>query len=127
MSLGVAVPSTYQIATDPAQAEPILGSYEWAWAESGAEATQAEFYYEDGMVKQRYTPFPMWYRALQNQPMVRINEGWFIPSIVRNGKILEMASDFVFEFTIKEGKAVSFEIRDDRDNLLASGKRLSRP
>ena len=84
----------------------------------------AEFYYEEGMVKQRYTPFPAWYPRLQNQPMIRINDGWFMPSIMKEGRITEMASDMVFEFAIKDGVAVSFEMRDDHDNLLASGRRV---
>ena len=35
--------------------------------------------------------------------MIRINDGWFMPSIMKDGR--------------------SFEMRDDHDNLLASGRR----
>ena len=45
---------------------------------------------------------------------------------VRDGKVLEMDSDMVYEFTIKDGKAISFEIRDQQDNLLATGTRVAR-
>ena len=80
-------------------------------------------YYEDGMIKQKYDPLPDWYPLLQDQPMVRINDAWFIPAIVRDGKVWEMDSDMVFEFDVKTGKARSFQLRDSKDELLAQGTR----
>ena len=46
--------------------------------------------------------------------MVRINDAWFIPAIIRDGKVWEMAADMVFEFEVVGGKAVSFELRSER-------------
>ena len=125
LALDFTVPAKYPVPVSRAIAEPILGRYEWQWADDTSRGVSvAEFYYEEGMVKQRYTPFPAWYARLQNQPMIRINDGWFMPSIMKEGRITEMASDMVFEFAIKDGVAVSFEMRDDHDNLLASGRRV---
>jgi len=109
-----------------ADAEPFIGTYEWKWADdSAATASTLELYYEDGMLRQRHTPFPDWYPLLQNQPMVRILKSWLIAAIVRDGKVWEMVSDMVYEFNVVNGKAMSFEIRDDRDNLLGSGRRVA--
>jgi len=57
-----------------------------------------ELYYEGGMLRQRHTPFPQWYPLVQDQPMVRILDTWFIAAIVRDGNVWEMVSDMVYEF-----------------------------
>jgi hypothetical protein len=125
LTLPFTVPLRYPLTISRADAEPYLGHYRWSWVDStDTSAERMELYYEKGMLKQRYAPFPTWWRSLQNQPMVRINDDWFIPSIVRRGQVEEMAADFVLEFTVKDGKAVSFEVRDDRDNLLGTGRRV---
>lgn len=110
-----------------ADAEPFIGTYEWKWADdSAATVSTMELYYEGGMLRQRHAPFPDWYPLVQNQPMVRILNSWFITAIVREGKVWEMVSDMVYEFEVVNGKAVGFAIRDDRDHLLGSGKRVTR-
>ena len=106
--------------------EPFVGTYEWSWTDDGnAPAIRWELFYEDGMLRQRCTPSPDWCPPLQGQPMVPIDDDWFIPAIVRDGKVWEMVADMVFEFTRANGKAVSFELRDDRDGLLGSGRRVA--
>ena len=120
------VAASHPLTVARADAEPFIGTYEWRWtADGNAPAIRMELFYEDGMLRQRYTPFPNWYPLLQSQPMVRINDDWFIPAIVRDGKVWEMVADMVFEFTRANGKAVSFELRDDRDGLLGSGRRVA--
>jgi hypothetical protein len=110
-----------------ADAEPFIGTYEWKWADSGTEVSgTVELYYEGGMLRQRHAPFPQWYPLLQDQPMVRILNTWFIAAIVRDGKVWEMVSDMVYEFDVVNGKATGFQLRDDRDHLLGSGKRVIR-
>ena len=47
---------------------------------------------DHGMIEQKYDPFPNWYPLLQDQPMVRINDAWFIPAIVSDGKVREMGA-----------------------------------
>jgi hypothetical protein len=56
--------------------------------------------------------------------MVRINDEWFIAAIRRDGKIWEMVADMIYEFDVVNGKAAGFSLRDDKDILLGSGKRL---
>lgn len=122
--LNATVRPSHPIAIARADAEPFLGTYEWRWAdEPNAPAITMELYYEDGEIRQRYTPFPDWYPLLQGQPMVRINDTWFIPAIRRDGKIWEMVADQIYEFELKNGRAVSFEMYSDKDDKLGSGRR----
>jgi len=100
--------------------------FQWKWEDDSASAGTLELYYLDGAIKQRYTPFPDWYHRLQDQPMVRINDAWFIRAIIRDGKVWEMAAGMVFEFEVVGGKAVSFEMRSHRDHQIAVGMRVTR-
>ena len=78
-------------------------------------------------LKARYEPQPDFYRAMQRSIMARINDDWFIPVLIKNGKIDEMVADMIFEFAVVGGKATGFEIWDDKDNLMARGKRIATP
>ena len=58
LALDFTVPARYPAPVSRAIAEPILGRYEWQWADDTSRAVSvAEFYYEEGMVKQRYMAF----------------------------------------------------------------------
>jgi hypothetical protein len=125
-AFNVVVTPSHPLTIARAEAEPFIGKYQWKWEGDTASAGTMELYYANGMLLQRYTPKPDWYPLLQDQPMVRINAAWFIPTIVNKGQVLEMVSDMVFEFTMVNGKPTTLEIRDDKDNLLATGKRTDR-
>lgn len=126
VAISATVRPSHPLPIARADAEPFTGTYEWKWTDdSTATAMRIELYHEGGMLRQRHTPFPDWYPLLQSQPMVKILNNWFIAAIVRDGKVWEMVSDMVYEFKVVNGKAISFEIRDDRDNLLGSGKRVA--
>jgi len=133
--INATVAASHPLPIARADAEPFIGTYEWRWSggdtplmrliAASQPAIRMELFYEDGKLLQRYTPTPEWYPRLQGQAMARINDTWFIPAIVRDGKLWEMVADMIFEFTLANGKAVSFELRDDRDELLGSGKRVT--
>ena len=122
-SFNIVVTPSHPLTIARADAEPFIGKYAWHWVDDTATVTM-ELYYENGMLLQRYTPKPDWYPLLQGQPMVRINSAWFIPTIVEKGQVVEMVSDMVFDFTMMNGKPTKLEIRDDKDNLMATGKRM---
>jgi hypothetical protein len=127
LALDVGVTPSHPLPIARNLAEPFLGTYKWKWTDEDTSKTMTMTLTHDGtVIRQRYDPFPDWYPRLQDQIMVRINDDWFIPVIVRDGKIWEMVSDMVFEFTVKDGVAVSFEVRDDKDHLLAVGERIKR-
>ncbi len=119
----VVVRPSHPLAITRAAAEPFLGVYKWKWTEGTSIEMTMTLYYDDGMIKQKYDPFPNWYPLLQDQPMVRINDAWFIPAIVRDGKVWEMDSDMIFEFGVKTSKARTFEMRNSKDDVMAKGAR----
>jgi len=126
VAIDATVKPSHPLPIARADAEPFLGTFEWRWTDdTTSAAARMELYYEGGMLRQRHTPFPEWYPLLQGQPMVRILNSWFIAAIVRDGKVWEMVNDMVYEFKVVDGRAVSFEIRDDRDHLIGAGKRVS--
>lgn len=126
VAINATVQPSHPLTIARADAEPFLGTYAWKWSDSGNSVDGTiELYYEAGQIRQRHTPFPDWYPNLQDQPMVRIHDAWFIPAIVRDGKVWEMVADMVFEFEVVAGKATGFELRDDRDGALGSGRRVT--
>jgi Protein of unknown function (DUF2911) len=130
LSLNATVQASHPLPITLADAAPYLGRYQWKWSDSAAVDTvvhRLELTHDGTFMRETHTPFPDWYPRVQGQPMVRINADWFITAIVIGGKVWEMDSDMVYEFTLKNGKAVSFEIRDSKDTLLASGTRIGAP
>jgi hypothetical protein len=99
----------------------------WRWTDEAQVDTLShvvEFTYAGDRMLQTHSPFPTWYPRVQGQPMVRINDGWFITAIIIDGKVWEMDADMVWEFALKDGVATTFEIRDSHDILLATGLRI---
>src|SRR5688500_308112 len=125
-SLDATVTSTYPLTIARSAVEPYLGRYVVQAPDSNsARPPQAiELHYENGSLKARYDPAPRWYPQLQGSIMTRINDDWFIPAIVIDGKIWEMVADMVFEFTVVNGRATGFELRTDQDELMARGTRV---
>ncbi len=130
VSINVAVPPRHPLTIARTEIEPYLGRYRLNMSEAVSDSGVAseelvELVYEDGSLKARFDQPPPWYPSLQGSIMVRINDDWFIPTIVRNGEVLEMVADAIFEFTVADGRAVAFEVRDDHDVLLGRGHRVS--
>lgn len=130
VSVDLAVPPRHPLTIARADIEPYLGRYRISMSLTGPDSVYQggeviELVYEDGSLRARYQPKPPWYPSLQGSIMVRINDDWFMPTIVRNGQILEMVADMIFEFTVANGLAMSFEIRDDHDEVLGRGERIA--
>lgn len=130
VSVDLAVPPRHPLAIAWADIEPYLGRYRISMSLTGPDSVYQggeviELVYEDGSLRARYQPKPTWYPSLEGSIMVRINDDWFIPTIIRNGQILEIVADMVFEFTVVSGMAMSFEIRDDHDEVLGRGERIA--
>jgi Protein of unknown function (DUF2911) len=130
LALNATVQASHPLPIAAAAAAPYIGRYQWKWSDSAAVDTvvhRLELTHDGTFMRQLHTPFPDWYPRVQGQPMARINADWFLTAIVIGGKVWEMDSDMVYEFTMKDGKAVSFEIRDSKDGLLATGTRIAAP
>lgn len=125
VTLDATVQPSHPLPIARADAEPYLGTYVFRWVDDApADTARITLSHDGTMLRQRYAPFPDWYPRLQDQPMAHLGETYFIPAIIRDGKIWEMVADMVFEFTVVNGRATGFEMRDDRDNLLATGRRV---
>jgi hypothetical protein len=106
-------------------AEPYLGRYSFAWVDSDTtQKMTVDLYYEAGSLKSHWEPDASFYPQMQNSILARIADDWYIPALVKNGELWEMAADMVFEFTMSGGRATGFEVRDDRDNAIARAVRL---
>ena len=123
--LEVVVEPTYRIATPAADAAPYVGRYEFRWSgmPDSAKSLQLIVAYQDSMLTMRFEPRDPYY---EGAAMIRIKEDWFIPGIFEKGQLLDALKEMVFEFTRVDGKAVSFDVRGDGDELWAKGKRVSR-
>jgi hypothetical protein len=105
--------------------EPYLGRYTLSWiGPDSAEKMTVDLYYEGGSMKSHWAPNAAFYPAMQNSILARIADDWYIPALMKNGEIWEMAADMVFEFAMSNGRASGFEIRDDKDNPMARAVRL---
>ena len=128
VSINATVQPSHPIPIARAQAEPFLGTYQWRWSDSTDTTSMRVTFAHDGTyMRQTHTPFPKWYPRVQGQPMARTNDEWFITAIIIDGKVWEMDADMQWEFTLKDGKAVSFEIRDSKDELIGKGTRVASP
>jgi hypothetical protein len=120
--LDVTVEPTYRITTPMADAAPYIGRYEFRWGDMPDTAKSLELIvaYQDSMLTMRFEPKDPYY---EGAALIRIKEDWFIPGIFENGHFLDALQDMVLEFKVAGGKAVSFEVRGDADELWAKGKR----
>jgi hypothetical protein len=79
--------------------------------------------YDDSTLKGRWEPNDPYFRTFA---LVRIAPNWFAPGVYDSkGAIYEVYKpEMTFEFTVKNGKAASLEVRTDDDKIEATGKRL---
>ena len=122
--LEVTVEPSFRIATSVSSAAPYVGRYEYRWTDMPDSAKSLELIvaYRDSMLVMRYEPMDPY---MEGAALIRIKEDWFIPGIFARGELLDAIRDMVFEFKVMGGKAVSFEVRGDDDELMAKGKRKS--
>jgi hypothetical protein len=120
--LRIAVQPTYRMAVSREVALPYVGSYDFRWADmsDSTPAIRLEIFYQDSTLVVRHTPKDDY---MDNAVLIRIKDDWFIPGIIRQGELLDAIREFVYEFRMAGGKAVSFEIRGDNDEIWGRGRR----
>jgi hypothetical protein len=123
--LGIEVEPSYQLAMPSKRAGPYLGEYAFAWTEPEAGDTTGPLTltvtYKDGSLIGEWSPKP-WPEATPFI-LIPIHDDWFIPGFLEKGELYEVERDMVFEFTVKSGKARTFEVRSESDTVIATGKR----
>jgi hypothetical protein len=62
--------------------------------------------------------------TIQHLLLLPAAEGVFIPAFMENGELMNTADTMFIEFTLENGRAVSFEARDrTADELIWRGRR----
>lgn len=129
VALDLVVAPRHPLTIARGEAAPYLGRYRLSMTLGETDTSWVkpdilDLVYENGSLMARFQAPPAWWPSLARSVMVRINDDWFIPAIVTNGEIYEMAADLVFEFTVTNGVAASIEVRDDHDEVLGRGVRV---
>jgi Protein of unknown function (DUF2911) len=122
----VDVTPSYNLTSTPARAGPYVGRYEFAWTQNEPGDTlpiTLTITRRDSTLVGEWDPLP-WPEA---GPfiLIPIREDWFIPGFTENGELYEVEKDMVIEFarTRGQGRATAFEVRGERDSLIATGRR----
>jgi hypothetical protein len=121
---GFKVSPSYSIAMTKEDAEPLVGRWSFAWEpDSGEKADTSELVlaYEKGSLYASYVP---------NDPymgrfvLIRLADGSLIPGLFEKGAIYEVIREEIFEFKGPKARPDAFEVRDDHDVVIATGRRL---
>jgi hypothetical protein len=123
--LTVTVEPTYRLAMPAAEAAPYVGEYEFRWSDmpDSVRSLGLIVAYRDSMLGMGFEPRDPYY---DGAGLIRIKEDWFIPAIFDKGQFVDALKEMVLEFKVVAGKAVSFEVRGDGDELWAKGRRKGR-
>ena len=122
--LEVTVTPTYSLSTTAAAAKPYLGTYSFAWgdAEPGDSLPiTLTVSYEDQALIGTFTP-ELWPGA-GRFVMIATKQDLFLPGWLVKGELYDVERGMAMEFARKDGKAVSFDVRSEKDELIAKGAR----
>jgi hypothetical protein len=117
----VAVEPKHRLSMDLADAQPYLGTFLFRWAGDTSPPSRLTFVHEDGMLVGNWVPAP-WPEAAK-VVLVKIADDWFMMGTLEHGEMTDLMPEFVFEFSRKDGKPSGFEVRGERDVLMASATR----
>jgi hypothetical protein len=118
----ITVQPTLRVATPADVAAPYLGRYEYRWGDMPDSLKSLELVvtYADSTLRMHYLPKDPY---MDGASLIRIKDDWYIPGLYQKGVLYETIPEMVFEFKVVGGKAVSFEVRGDKDEIWATGKR----
>ena len=122
--LEIEVSPTYALTMAADAARPYLGDYTFVWADSEPGDTIAitmTLSYENGSLIGVFTP-ELWPGA-GRMVMISTKPDWFLPGWLIKGELYDVERSMGMEFKRKNGKVVSFEVRDEKDELMAKGTR----
>jgi len=123
LAVKVNVEPKHRLTLPAAEAEPYLGTWRFRWAgePDSAPPSRITLVSENGMLIGHWDPAP-WPEAA-TVVLVKIAEDWFMVGTMEKGELTDLMSEFVFEFSAGGGKPSGFEVRGDKDELMASAKR----
>jgi hypothetical protein len=125
VAMDFAVEPSFRLTLPAADAAPYVGRYDYVQQiapDSGSKKVLIVTY-EDSTLKGRWEPNDPYFKTFA---LVRIAPNWFAPGVYDSkGAIYEVYKpEMTFEFTVKNGKATSLEVRMEDDKVEATGKRL---
>lgn len=123
VSVDLKVAPSYAITMSPEAAEPFLGRYAFAWLRETGEKTdtiEVVFTYDKGSLYGHFIPKDDYFGDFV---MIALADGSLIPGLFDKGEIYEVVRDMVWEFKGPKGRPDTYEVRDDHDDLIASGWR----
>ncbi|HUQ83626.1 MAG TPA: DUF2911 domain-containing protein [Gemmatimonadaceae bacterium] len=125
IAMDVVVQPSFALTMPAADAAPYLGRYEYI-PQSGPEKGKKSVLfvtYEHSTLKGRWEPNDPYMKTFA---LIRIAPDWFAPGVYDDkGQVYEVYKpEMTFEFTVKDGKAVTLEIRSEDDKIDAVGRRL---
>lgn len=123
--LDVVVEPSYRLAVSAREARSFPGQYDFAWSEPEAGDSAKSYTFTvswraDSLMG-RWDPEP-WPEAGE-VILIPIKDNWFITGFMEKGELWEVEKDFVFEFDVQQGRARGFEVRGEKDKVIAAGKR----
>ncbi|MEP6779616.1 MAG: DUF2911 domain-containing protein [Gemmatimonadaceae bacterium] len=126
LALNVEVEPSLVMTLPAADAVPYLGRYTYSEIDVKGKVTEGKTFiitHESGYLRARWEPEDPYF---QKVAMVRIAPDWFAPAVYdKSGVIYEvLRPDMTFEFTRKNGKAESFVVRYDNDDIGAKARRI---
>lgn len=123
--LRIDVPPSYRLELTSAEVSPYLGTWEMRWRNPNWGDTTAvipfALTHRDGTLHGEWLKEP-WPDA---EPFVLIptRDRWFRLGLMEKGELYEIFEDMTFEFGPAGGRAKSFEMRGDKDDVVAAGQR----
>ncbi len=122
--LQVEVTPTYALTMAADKAKPYLGTWDFKWADTepgDTVPTTLTVTYVGGSLIGTFTP-ELWPTA-DRMVLIARKEDFFLPGWLVKGELYDVEMSMGMEFSRTSGKPVAFEVRDEKDKLMATGKR----
>ena len=119
------VPPSYTLRIPPREALPYVGTYDLHWVENGVADTASNPFTmtsRDGTLHGEWQTLP--FPGAGPFALVQIQPTWFTIALLRDGQVYDFLNNLTYEFTVEGGRATSVELRDEKDQVIGTGKRL---
>lgn len=123
--LRVEVEPSYRLELTSAEVSPFLGTWEMHWRNPNWGDTTLvipiALTHRDGALHGEWLKEP-WPDA-EPFVLIPIRDRWFHFGLMEKGELYEIMEDMTLEFGPAGGRARSFELRGEKDDVVAAGKR----
>ena len=123
VDMNVEVEPSYVSTLPRVDADQYIGTWEYVEIDSGKTGPPRRLVvdYENNTLKGRWQTGDEYFGHFA---FVRIAPDWFAPGVYDKGQIYEVYKpEMIFEFTRENGRATTFQVRDDQDRIVMKGHR----